>query len=146
MKKKQNKKGFAAITKTIIGFIKDESGFVSKDKVLKIGIGTAASLGFMGSGFAAYRISTGDDLAGCDDAWLVSDFGNVHQNFTRFEPIDGTNCVRLQHSNTTLSDLRHTSHDFHLHARGRIDAKGWIGVVDYPSRADRANPDLECSH
>lgn len=40
--------------KTIKSFIKDEDGFVNKDKILKIGLGTVASLSILGSLSDAY--------------------------------------------------------------------------------------------
>ncbi|MFA5038970.1 MAG: hypothetical protein WC732_04755 [Candidatus Omnitrophota bacterium] len=44
------------IKKTLHDFIKDESGFVSKDKILKIGLGTVSALGILSS-FSANLIA-----------------------------------------------------------------------------------------
>lgn len=49
MKKKITKKKFSNFKRTIKDFIRDEDGFVSKETILKIGIGTIAALGVLGS-------------------------------------------------------------------------------------------------
>ncbi|MFA5008432.1 MAG: hypothetical protein WC546_04350 [Candidatus Omnitrophota bacterium] len=56
--------------KTIKSFIKDEDGFVNKNKILKIGLGTVASVGILGSLSDAYAqnhctlvVHTNSDMA-----------------------------------------------------------------------------------
>lgn len=48
------KRAHGKFKKTIKSFIKDEDGFVNKDKILKIGLGTVASLSILGSLSDAY--------------------------------------------------------------------------------------------
>lgn len=49
MRKKNGKKKFNNFKKAIRDFIKDEDGFVSKENILKIGLGTISALGILGS-------------------------------------------------------------------------------------------------
>jgi len=47
--KKSKKNKFNNLKKDIKDFIKDEKGFVSKENILKIGLGTISALGIMSS-------------------------------------------------------------------------------------------------
>lgn len=52
--KKNNKKRFSRIKKSVHNFIKDEDGYVSKENILKIGLGTISALGVLGGMTNAY--------------------------------------------------------------------------------------------
>tara|TARA_B100000315_G_C14409966_1_gene510534 strand:- start:113 stop:553 length:441 start_codon:yes stop_codon:yes gene_type:complete len=139
----KRKKKFSTAKKSLKAFMQDESGFVSKDAILKIGIGTVASLGIMNSVSAhewwnEYVISSGTDLPQHNESiWINSNFAGIHQNSTVFEQVvTNPNCSRLIHSNGTLASLSHSSNDFHMHAWGRLDAKGWHARINFPNRAD----------
>ncbi|MBL7081492.1 MAG: hypothetical protein ISS44_02875, partial [Candidatus Omnitrophica bacterium] len=47
--KNGKKNGKRHFKKKLEDFIRDETGFISKDKILKIGIGTVTALGIMAS-------------------------------------------------------------------------------------------------
>ena len=49
MKKKNGKRKFNNIKRTISGFMKDEDGFITKENILKLGLGSVAALGVLGS-------------------------------------------------------------------------------------------------
>lgn len=49
--------------KKLEDFIKDESGNISQDKVLKVGLGTIAALGIMSSFSSAWAIHTSSSPA-----------------------------------------------------------------------------------
>lgn len=52
--KKNSKKRFARIKKDLHSFIKDEDGYVSKENILKIGLGSISALGVLGGVSNAY--------------------------------------------------------------------------------------------
>ncbi len=57
MKRKKSRRKFNNLKKTIKGFIKDEDGYITKDNVLKLGLGTISALSVIGSlsnSFAAH--------------------------------------------------------------------------------------------
>lgn len=79
------------IKKQLQEFIKDESGFVSRDKILKIGLGTITALGILSS-FSANLIAAHTNH-------------NSHNNVLNGQPA-GT-CMRVDHT----SHYSHVSHD-----------------------------------
>lgn len=52
--KKNSKKKFIRVKKNLYSFIKDEDGYVSKENILKIGLGTISALGVLGAMSNAY--------------------------------------------------------------------------------------------
>jgi len=52
--KRNNKKRFSRTKKNLHSFIKDEDGYVSKENILKIGLGTISALSIMGGMSNAY--------------------------------------------------------------------------------------------
>jgi len=80
--------------KKLVDFVKDESGNISKEKVLKIGLGTVSALGIM-AGFAS------DSVAGHSSS-------SSHSNAGAPPPVPstgGTQCV--------FSHANHASHASH---------------------------------
>ncbi|MBL7197607.1 MAG: hypothetical protein ISS47_05870 [Candidatus Omnitrophica bacterium] len=49
MKKRKSNKKFNNFKKTIKGFIQDEEGYINKEKILKIGLGTISAIGIVGA-------------------------------------------------------------------------------------------------
>lgn len=80
------------IKRSLHEFIKDESGFVSKDKILKIGLGTISALGILSS-FSANLVAGHTNH-------------NSHFNTLGVAPV-GTSCVRVTHTS-------HYSHGSHV--------------------------------
>lgn len=79
------------LKKRLEDFIKDESGFISKDKIMKIGLGTVSVLGIMGA-FSSNLIAGHSSH-------------DVHNNALSVTP-DG-NCARLSHG----SHANHANHN-----------------------------------
>ncbi|MFB3918602.1 hypothetical protein BU251_04190 [Candidatus Velamenicoccus archaeovorus] len=79
------------IEKTLHEFIKDESGFVSKEKILKIGLGTISALGIL-SAFSANLIAGHTNHSS-------------HANNLGITPYS-TRCVKIDH----VSHYSHSSH------------------------------------
>jgi hypothetical protein len=79
------------IKKTLHEFIKDESGIVSKEKILKIGLGTISALGIL-SAFSANLIAGHTNHSS-------------HQNSLGILNIS-TQCVKIDH----VSHYSHNSH------------------------------------
>jgi hypothetical protein len=79
------------IEKTLHEFIKDESGFVSKEKILKIGLGTISALGIL-SAFSANVIAQHTNHSS-------------HANNLGIVTVSAS-CVRVDHS----SHYSHSSH------------------------------------
>jgi len=79
------------IEKTLHEFIKDESGFVSKEKILKIGLGTISALGIL-SAFSANVIAQHTNHSS-------------HANNLGIVTVSAR-CVRVDHS----SHYSHSSH------------------------------------
>ena len=52
--KKNSKERFSRVKKSLHGFIKDEAGYVSKENILKIGLGVISTLGVLGAMSNAY--------------------------------------------------------------------------------------------
>ncbi|MGD0335601.1 MAG: hypothetical protein ABSB18_00670 [Candidatus Omnitrophota bacterium] len=91
MKKKNGKKKFNNFKKNIKDFIKDEKGFITKENILKIGLGTISALGILSSltnSFAGHTSHAN------------------HSNALSRDPIPQTECYRIQHS----SHAHHASH------------------------------------
>lgn len=84
---KKNKK-FNNLKKSIKNFIKDEEGFVTKENILKVGIGTISALGIIGAASNSFGGTTHTNTSG-----LVQ------------EPIPNTQCwkIRYQHNDTIHS-------------------------------------------
>ncbi|MDD4182208.1 MAG: hypothetical protein PHT53_00075 [Candidatus Omnitrophica bacterium] len=80
-RKNKNKRMVKTFKKSIKNFIKDEDGFIAKDKIIKIGLGTISALTIAGS-FAssnkAYAAHTNEPANTVIEA----------------EPVGGTNCMR----------------------------------------------------
>jgi len=93
MKKIKRKKKFNNFKKNIKDFIKDEEGFITKDNILKIGLGTISALGIVSS--------------------LTNSFAGhsshpSHSNALNQNPLPGTagQCYRISHAS-------HPSHSSH---------------------------------
>jgi hypothetical protein len=80
------------IEKTLHEFIKDESGFVSKEKILKIGLGTISTLGIL-SAFSSSLIAGHNNHSS-----HVNNLGIVPHS---------TRCVKIDH----VSHYSHLSHN-----------------------------------
>ena len=83
------------IKKRLEYFIKDESGYISKDKILKIGLGTVSALGILG---AFSNLATAAHAS----------HPNHNNTLGKSAPFSylGGQCVRVTHSS-------HTSHASH---------------------------------
>ncbi|MCK9573113.1 MAG: hypothetical protein M0R20_01750 [Candidatus Omnitrophica bacterium] len=93
MKKSKDKKKGRTFKKSIKHFIKDEDGFIEKEKIIKIGLGTISALTVVGSLTApkqAYAEHT-DSPAG---------------KYMDEEAVPGTTCSRL-----VVRDHTHGNHD-----------------------------------
>ncbi|MFH1875880.1 MAG: hypothetical protein ABH865_03220 [Candidatus Omnitrophota bacterium] len=132
MSKPKEKKHFKPVARSIKNFLKDEDGFVTKSSILKISLGTVASMGILSSAFADYNISP----IRVSDVWVNTNFANFHTNSVGLAALPAPyaaqfpECQRMLHTNTT-AHLSHSSHDFHMNVRGRLDAKGWVGKIVY---------------
>ena len=91
----KKKKRFNNIKKSIKDFIKDEEGFVSKENILKIGLGTISAIGILGS--------LSNSFAG-----HTSHGSHNNSTFVDQQPISGTNCYKL-----VGSHANHSSHSSH---------------------------------
>ncbi len=49
MKKKNGRRKFNNLKRTLKGFIKDEDGYITKNNILKLGLGTVSALSIIGS-------------------------------------------------------------------------------------------------
>jgi len=118
---KKKKKVLSTAQRTVKGFIRDEHGFVSKNNILKIGLGTVVSMGIMGSLSKAYgaRIY----FPNPNSLWTRTNMGNIHQNGLGLTPVSGTNCQRLTHVNANRH-LSHVSTDVNGYGRGCLSGKG----------------------
>ncbi len=97
MAQKQSK--YKNFEKSLKDFIKDEDGFVSKKSILRVGLGTIAAMGVLGSMNPAF----GDHFS-----------HNVHVNddgFIGVEDVPGTQCRRVTMTGHVNHDLDHMSHD-----------------------------------
>lgn len=93
MKKSKDNKKVKTFKKSIRHFIKDEDGFIEKDKIIKIGLGTISALTVVGS------------LIAPSDAYAA------HTNtpagkYMDEEAVAGTTCSRL-----VVRDHAHGNHD-----------------------------------
>jgi Flp pilus assembly pilin Flp len=99
MKKKRHKRKFTVVKKTLKNFMQDEDGFVSKDKILKVGLGTVTAVGMLGSLNTAHAFTSHVNLSGqlrnvdIDARFQMSI--PTHQNGAIWEAVPGTNCERL---------------------------------------------------
>ena len=133
MKRKKRKK-FTGLKKTVGNFIKDEDGFVTKDNILKVGLGTLASVGMLSSAVDAYagpprwniKIWPGQNIR------HGHTIANHHHNSLGLTPIAGTNCSRMQHVDGNVP-ITHSSTQFQLSGIGEIDHKGskWAAHLNY---------------
>jgi hypothetical protein len=106
--------------KTIKGFIKDEDGFVNKDKILKIGLGTVGSLGILSSLSSSYA---GEITTGTCNAIAHANF-NIHQNGISCTAVGGCQkCVPV--NNPTGTHINHNSgSSITVHGTGTLQYKG----------------------
>lgn len=107
MKNKKKKKSFE-IKRSVKDFIKDEDGFITKENILKIGLGTITALGLIGAlsnSYAGHSSSHGSHASHNNSGALQ----NV--NYLTTEWVAGTNCYRIAVNHT--SHAAHTSHPSH---------------------------------
>ena len=136
--KKNSKKKFVASKRTIKAFIKDEDGFVTKDNILKIGLGTVASVGIMGAFSKAYGHSH-IYFANPNTLWVRTNMGNLHQNSLGLSAIPGNpNCQRMTHANGN-QHLNHVSTDVNGFGTGCLHTKG-CAPFDYNGAANGTPP------
>lgn len=96
MKQKRNKKKLNGFKKSIRKFIKDEEGFIEKDKIIKIGLGTISALTVASSllapktACAAHSSTPGPD-----------------ENYLAQESVPGTHCTKM----VNKTRATHQSHD-----------------------------------
>ncbi|MDD5583925.1 MAG: hypothetical protein PHV55_02565 [Candidatus Omnitrophica bacterium] len=138
MRNMPNKKKFNTLKKTIHSFMKDEGGFVTKENILKVGLGTIASAGMLGISIDAYADGSPDHYI---HIWTKAAYApnifhghthTIHQNTMGLVPTTDPNCQQLAHINGNV-DLSHTSRTFHLQAVGEVDQKGdkWSASLNY---------------
>jgi len=73
--RKNTRKNTKKVIKKLSDFVKDEDGFISKESILKIGIGTISVLGVTSSAFAVECTGTpgaNSDTYRMEQTWLVS--------------------------------------------------------------------------
>jgi hypothetical protein len=94
--KNDNKKSkkFNNIKKNIKEFMKDEEGFVSKDNILKVGLGTISALGIIGSLSTSFAGQHSNHTSHNESNYLIQDW------------IPGTNCYKI--------GAEHTNHPSHV--------------------------------
>ena len=98
MKKKKSKGKFNNLKKTLKGFIKDEEGFITKDSILKLGLGTITALGVIGSLSNAF-------------AGHGSHASHASANNLSTEWVPGTNCYKfVAYHSSHPSHGSHTSY------------------------------------
>ncbi len=84
MKKKKNgRKKFNNFKKTIKDFIRDEEGYINKENILKIGLGTISALGVLSS------------MLDLSVAAHSSHNAHVNQPYVEQQPVAGTQCYRF---------------------------------------------------
>ncbi|MBN3040065.1 MAG: hypothetical protein JW867_02965 [Candidatus Omnitrophica bacterium] len=118
--KKKTKKKFDSSKRSIKAFIKDENGFISKGNILKIGLGTVASVGLMSALSKAYGA---DVYFPRNDTLWVRTTVTVHNNGLQLIDISGTNCSRLAHVNAD-QPYTHVSTDVNGYGQGCLSGKG----------------------
>lgn len=91
MGKKQKAKMFD-FKKSLKDFLKDEEGFISRENILKIGLGTVSAIGILGAFSNSF-------------AGHVSHASHNNTNYLDQEWITGTHCYRIA--------AQHTSHPSH---------------------------------
>ncbi|MBU2103010.1 MAG: hypothetical protein ABH865_03270 [Candidatus Omnitrophota bacterium] len=104
----KNKKRFDTVGKTIKSFMRDEDGFVDKGKILKISLGTVATLGILSSTFNSQALGHANyrhqNYAGPSDPQITHMNGQLnltsHANTVTLQNITGmTGCQEIVHSN-----------------------------------------------
>jgi hypothetical protein len=117
MNKKMFRKNFK---KSIKSFIKDEDGFVNKDQILKIGLGTIGSLGILSSLSASYAATVYMDSCSARAHANL----NAHQNGITCTAVGS--CQRCTfHSNATGTHINHNSASMmRISGRGCLSGKG----------------------
>lgn len=92
----EKKKKVKEIKKKLYDFIKDEEGLVSKENILKIGLGTISALGILSSFSNAYAGHTNHS-------------SHANNNYLTQESIPSTHCYRIRGDHT--SHASHSSHN-----------------------------------
>jgi len=80
----KNKKKLNSFKKSIKHFIKDENGFVEKDKVIKLGLGTISALAVISA------------LSAPKNAYAAHTNSTDHESGLKEEAIPGTNCRKFK--------------------------------------------------
>ncbi|MFA5271065.1 MAG: hypothetical protein WC412_01840 [Candidatus Omnitrophota bacterium] len=106
--------------KTIKSFIKDEDGFVNKNKILKIGLGTIGSLGILSSLSTAYA---GTITTSPCSSIAHANF-NTHQNGINCSTVGS--CQRCSfHNNAAGAHINHSAaSSLQVHGKGTLSGKG----------------------
>lgn len=106
--------------KTIKSFIKDEDGFVNKDKILKIGLGTIGSLGILSSFSSSYA---GTITTSPCNAVAHANF-NIHQNGITCSAVGSCQkCVPV--NNPSGTHINHSAaSSITVHGSGTLQYKG----------------------
>lgn len=91
MKSSKNRKKMKNLKKSIKHFIKDEDGFIEKDKIIKIGLGTISALTVISS------------LSDPKNAYAQTHTNeNNHASGIVEQDVPGTHCKKFVHSNGTI--------------------------------------------
>jgi len=128
---KENNKKFQLVKKTIKDFIRDEDGFVTKDNILKIGLGTVSSVGLLSAVSAAYAAHI--SLTPCTLV-VRTDF-HFHKNQLGYEataggdPIDqdtsgSRTCYKVKHFNNPNEHFNHVNRKVSGSGTGCLSGKG----------------------
>jgi len=113
MKANEGDKRFKKLKKSIKHFIKDENGFVSKENMLKIGLGTISALGIisaLSNSFAAHSNTHANHTS------HSSSGTTVNLNTVTTEWVAGTSCYRIAAQHT--SHASHSSTATHSNSHG----------------------------
>ncbi|MEI8348844.1 MAG: hypothetical protein WCI77_01705 [Candidatus Omnitrophota bacterium] len=130
MPKEDNKK-FQLVKKTIKDFIRDEDGFVTKDNILKIGLGTVSSVGLLSAVSAAYAAHI--SLTPC--TLVVKTTFTYHLNELGYQagadglPVDvdtgvTRTCYRVKHFNNPHEHFNHVNRKVSGSGTGCLSGKG----------------------
>ena len=97
-KKTSGKKKFQEIKKSLKDFMADEDGFVKKENILKIGLGTITALGIMSS-----LVSTVNAHS--------SHVSHVNTSFLNYQQVPSTTCYKIAgNHNSHPSHASHSSY------------------------------------
>lgn len=126
MDKKIAKRSFHTVKRTIKGFIKDEDGFVTKNQIMKIGLGTIGSLGVLSSLTSSYA---GTITANPCNSTAHANF-YVHNNGMSCTNVAGCQrCVPVNHppahGNGLATHINHSSAaSMVIAGKGTLSGKG----------------------